>query len=149
MLCKPSKAIKEQLELIRTYSELIELPTFQERYEYLKLDGRVCDETFGFDRYLNQVFYRSPEWRRVRRDVIARDEGCDLGVPGCDIHGRLVIHHMNPISIEDIYKRNSDILNPEFLITTCRQTHDAIHYGADLTEYEYVERCPGDTCPWL
>ena len=133
---------------MRTYSELIKLPTFEERFEYLALEGYVGEETFGFDRYLNQIFYHLPEWRRVRRDVIARDGGCDLAIEGYEIHGRILIHHMNPILPEDIERRNPDILNPEFLITTCRKTHDAIHYGADLTEYEVQERFPNDTCPW-
>lgn len=134
--------------VIRTYSELIVIPTFEERFEYLKLNGVIGEETFGFDRYLNQVFYRSPEWKRVRRDVIARDMGCDLGIEGYDIHGLVLIHHMNPISLKDINDRNDDILNPEFLITTSRKTHDAIHYGADLPEYKLVERYSGDMCPW-
>lgn len=133
---------------MKRYSELIKLPTFKERFEYLSLDGIVGEETFGFDRYLNQVFYHSPEWRRIRREVIARDEGCDLGMKGFDIHGRVLIHHMNPILPEDIEKRNEDILNPEFLITTCKRTHDAIHYGAEAPEYEPITRFAGDTCPW-
>lgn len=133
---------------MRRYSELIKLPTFKERFEYLRLDGAVGVETFGFDRYLNQIFYHTPEWRRIRRDVIARDEGCDLGIEGYDICGRILIHHMNPILPEDINKRNPDILNPEFLIATCKRTHDAIHYGADAPEYEPVTRFAGDTCPW-
>ena len=133
---------------MKTYSELIKLPTVQERFEYLSLDGIVGVETFGFDRYLNQVFYHLPEWRRIRRDVIARDEGCDLGLDGYEIHGRILIHHMNPILPEDIENRNPDILNPEFLITTCKRTHDAIHYGAVAPEQEFVTRRAGDTCPW-
>ena len=133
---------------MRTYSELIQLPTFEERFEYLSLDGSVGVETFGFDRYLNQVFYHLPEWRRVRRDVIARDMGCDLGLEGYDIYGRVLIHHMNPILPKDIENRNPDILNPEFLITTCKRTHDAIHYGAAAPEQEFVTRTAGDTCPW-
>lgn len=133
---------------MRRYSELIQLPTFEERFEYLRLDGAVGEETFGFDRYLNQIFYHLPEWRRIRRDVIARDEGRDLAMDGFDIFGRVLIHHMNPIRPEDIERRNPDILNPEFLITTCKRTHDAIHYGADVPEYEPVVRFAGDTCPW-
>lgn len=133
---------------MRTYSELIQLPTFEERFEYLSLEGSVGVETFGFDRYLNQVFYHLPEWRRVRRDVIARDMGCDLGLEGYDIYGRVLIHHMNPILPKDIENRNPDILNPEFLITTCKRTHDAIHYGAAAPEQEFATRTAGDTCPW-
>ena len=133
---------------MRRYSELIQLPTFKERFDYLALDGAIGEETFGYDRYLNQIFYHLPEWRRVRRDVIARDEGCDLGLEGYEIHGRILIHHMNPILPEDIERRNPDILNPEFLITTCKRTHDAIHYGAEAPQQEFVTRHAGDTCPW-
>lgn len=133
---------------IRCYSELKELKTFQERFEYLKLDGSVGVETFGYDRYLNQIFYRDPEWKRIRREVIIRDEGCDLGILGYELRGMILIHHMNPITPDDIAKHNPDILDPEYLITTCRRTHDAIHYGAELPEYELKERKPNDTCPW-
>ena len=134
---------------IRTYSELIALPTFEERFKYLQLNGRVGEETFGFDRYLNQVFYRSDEWRRIRDEVILRDNGCDLGVEGREIHGRILIHHMNPITKEDILKRSDYLLNPEYLICTVKSTHDAIHYGDEnLLIKGPVERHKNDTCPW-
>ena len=134
---------------IRTYSELIKIPTFEERYEYLKLGGRVGEETFGFDRYLNQVFYKSKEWRSVRDYVINRDNGCDLGIEGHEIFGRILIHHMNPISKEDILRRSDFLLNPEYLISTIKNTHDAIHYGdKDLLIVAPVERTKNDTCPW-
>ena len=134
---------------IKCYSELMLLPTFQARYKYLRLNGEVGKETFGFDRYMNQFFYRSPEWRRVRDFVITRDEGCDLGIPGREIFGRIVIHHMNPIRPEDIRNRSDLLLDPEYLITTIHDTHLAIHYGDEhLLLQEPVERRPTDTCPW-
>lgn len=134
---------------IKCYSELMFLPTFQARYQYLRLNGEVGKETFGFDRYMNQFFYRSPEWRRVRDFVITRDEGCDLGIPGREIFGRIVIHHMNPIRPEDIRNRSDLLLDPEYLITTIHDTHLAIHYGDEhLLLQEPVERRPNDTCPW-
>lgn len=134
---------------IKCYSELIRLPTFQARYRYLRLSGAVGKETFGFDRYMNQFFYRSPEWKRVRDIVIARDGGCDLGIPGREIFRRPIIHHMNPISPEDIRDRKDFILDPEYLITTIHDTHLAIHYGDEtLLLQEPVERRPNDTCPW-
>ena len=134
---------------IKCYSELMLLPTFQARYQYLRLNGEVGKETFGFDRYMNQFFYRSPEWRRVRDFVITRDEGCDLGVPGREIFGRIIIHHMNPIQPEDIRNRSELLLDPEYLITTIHDTHLAIHYGDEhLLLQEPVERRPNDTCPW-
>ena len=134
---------------IKCYSELMLLPTFQARYKYLRLNGEVGKETFGFDRYMNQFFYRSPEWRRVRDFVITRDEGCDLGIPGREIFGRIVIHHMNPIRPEDIRNRSDLLLDPEYLITTIHDTHLAIHYGDEhLLLQEPVERRPNDTCPW-
>lgn len=134
---------------IRTYSELITLPTFEERFRYLQLNGAVGKETFGFDRYVNQKFYRSAEWRRVRDHVIVRDNGCDLGVEGYDIHGPILIHHMNPISIDDIYDVSEYLLNPEYLISTIQNTHNAIHYGdEDLLIKAPIERRRNDTCPW-
>ena len=134
---------------IKCYSELMLLPAFQARYKYLRLNGEVGKETFGFDRYMNQFFYRSPEWRRVRDFVITRDEGCDLGIPGREIFGRIVIHHMNPIRPEDIRNRSDLLLDPEYLITTIHDTHLAIHYGDEhLLLQEPVERRPNDTCPW-
>ena len=134
---------------IKTYSELITFPTFEERYEYLRLKGRVGEETFGFDRYLNQVFYKSKEWRSVRDYVIARDNGCDLGMEGYEIFGQILIHHMNPITKEDILERKDVLLNPEYLITTVKSTHDAIHYGdGSLLVASPIERRKNDTCPW-
>ena len=134
---------------IKCYSELILLPTFRERYQYLRLNGQVGKETFGFDRYMNQFFYRSPEWRRVRDFVITRDEGCDLAVPGREIFGRIIIHHMNPIRPEDIRDRSELLLDPDYLITTIHETHLAIHYGDEhLLLQDPVVRRPNDTCPW-
>ena len=134
---------------IRTYSELITIPTFKERFEYLRLDGTVGKETFGFDRYLNQVFYRSPEWKSIRDQVIVRDNGCDLGIEGHEIYGRIIIHHMNPLTMEDVLDRNPSIFNPEFLITTIHNTHNAIHYGDEnLLITAPIERSKNDTCPW-
>ena len=139
---------------IRTYSELITIPTFIERYRYLRLGGRVGEETFGFDRYLNQQFYKSDEWLRIRDYVILRDTGrndyCqDLGVDGYDIRGRILIHHMNPITVDDIIHRSDFLLNPEYLICTTKNTHDAIHYGnEDILIQAPVERRKNDTCPW-
>lgn len=135
--------------IIRTYSELITLPTFIERYRYLKLSGRVGEDTFGFDRYLNQVFYQSKEWRSIRDYVITRDNGCDLGMVGHDIYGRILIHHMNPITADDILKRSDLLLNPEYLICTIKNTHDAIHYSDEsLLITDPIERSKNDTCPW-
>lgn len=135
---------------IRTYSELIKLSTFEERYEYLKLGGAVGEETFGFDRYLNQVFYNSEEWKSVRSFVITRDQGCDLGIPDREIRGdKILVHHMNPITKEDIINRSDILLNPEYLITTVKNTHDAIHYGDENLLYQGpIERFKNDTCPW-
>ena len=134
---------------IRTYSELITLPTFKERYEYLRLGGRVGEDIFGFDRYLNQAFYKSEEWRSIRDHVITRDNGCDLGMEGHEIFGRILIHHMNPIRKEDIINRSDILLNPEYLICTIKNTHDAIHYGDEsLLVIAPVERRKNDTCPW-
>ena len=142
--------------IIRTYSELITIPTFEERYRYLKLDGRVGEETFGFDRYLNQRFYKyDKEWLAVRDYVILRDTGhndyCqDLGMPeGRDIHGRILVHHMNPITKEDILRRSKYLLDPEYLICTIKNTHDAIHYGDEsLLMTGPIVRTRNDTCPW-
>ena len=134
---------------IKTYSELSKIKDFKDRYEYLKLDGSVCDETFGFDRYLNQKFYKSDEWKKIREYVIVRDNGCDLGCPDHKIiDDKILIHHLNPIRKEDIINKNESILNPEYLITTTKKTHDAIHYGNDITINEYTERFENDTCPW-
>jgi len=136
-------------EIIRTYSELIKLPTFLERYEYLRIGNRVGQETFGFDRYLNQALYHSTLWRPVRDKVITRDLGRDLAMEGYEIHGKIYIHHMNPITKEDIVCFNDDIIDPEFLICTSFDTHSAIHYGDSSKIFTgLVERKPNDTCPW-
>lgn len=135
--------------MVRTYSELSELKTFQERFRYLQLGGLVGEETFGFDRYINQKFYMSKEWKSIRDSIIIRDCGCDLGVEGYEIHGRLYIHHMNPIAVNDIVDQTEFLLNPEYLICTSFNTHNAIHYGDEsLLITEPVERTPNDTCPW-
>ena len=134
---------------IRTYSELITFQTFKERYKYLRLRGFVGEETFGYDRYLNQVFYKSKEWMDIRKYVIIRDNGCDLGIPGHEIHGRILIHHMNPITKEDILNRSEFLLDPEYLISTIKVTHDAIHYGDEnLLIDSPIVRTKNDTCPW-
>ena len=135
---------------IRTYSELSKLKTFRERYEYLKLDGTVGEETFGFDRYINQMFYKSEEWKRIRNYVITRDNGCDLGIQDRKIVDSVIlVHHMNPITKEDIFNKNEILLDPEYLITTIKPTHDAIHYGDEsLLAEDLVIRSKNDTCPW-
>ena len=135
--------------MIKTYSELIRLPTFEERFEYLRLDGRVGEDTFGFDRYLNQLFYRSYEWRKIRDYVIVRDNACDLGVEGYDIYGKVLIHHMNPITARDIESRTDLLLDPEYLICVTHDTHNAIHYGDENLLFKApIVRRPNDTCPW-
>ena len=135
--------------IIRTYSKLIELPTFEERYRYLRIGGKVGEETFGFERYLNQKFYKSDEWKSVRRQVIIRDNGCDLGMEDREIYGRIIVHHMNPITSDDLIQRSDFLLNPEYLICTIKATHDAIHYGDEsLLLKPPVERTKNDTCPW-
>lgn len=134
---------------IRTYSELVSLETFEERYRYLSLRGNVGEKTFGFDRFMNQKFYASYEWRHVRRDVIARDLGCDLGFDGYEIHHRPVIHHLNPMTVADVRDSDPSILDPEFLITTTHDTHNAIHYGDEkLLAVPFTPRQPGDTRLW-
>ena len=137
------------MKTIRTYSELITIPTFEERYRYLRIGGRVGEETFGFDRYLNQLFYRSQEWRSIRDQVILRDNGCDLGIEGREIPSRIIVHHMNPLTMEDVVNRTEFLLDPEYLICTVKGTHDAIHYGDEsLLIKAPVERRKNDTCPW-
>lgn len=133
----------------RRYSELKQIKTYEERYEYLRVGGKVGETTFGFDRYLNQSFYKSVEWIRARREVIIRDNGCDMGLEGFDISGSIIVHHMNAISPEDLEHFNPDILNPEYLICVSVLTHKAIHFGdPNLLAKPYVERRPNDTCPW-
>lgn len=135
--------------MIRTYSDLIKTSSFIERFRYLALPGSVGSATFGFDRHVNQQFYRSRQWKLIRQHVIARDEGCDLGVAGFDIHDRILIHHMNPMGIEDIVEGNEAILDPEFLISTTHRTHNAIHFGDERQlPKPLVERRPGDTKLW-
>ena len=135
--------------MLRCYSELLQIPTFNERYEYLRLDGVVGEETFGFDRYLNQIFYNSQEWKDIRRKIIIRDNGCDLELDGYEIRGKILIHHMNPIRQQDILLRTDLVLNPEYLIATTLSTHNAIHYGDEkLLLTVPNERRKNDTCPW-
>lgn len=135
---------------IRTYSELITLPTFEDRYRYLRLKGRVGEETFGYDRYLNQILYqRSQRWKAIRDFVIIRDEGCDLGMYGYEIADKIIVHHMNPITIADIENERDYVFDPEFLISTSHNTHNAIHYGDEsLLIKAPIERYANDTCPW-
>lgn len=133
----------------RSYSELRRLNTFEERYDYLQLAGQVGAATFGFDRYLNQAFYRSSEWKSIRNRVIVRDEGCDLGVPGYEIYDRIYIHHMNPMTVEQVEHGDQAILDPEFLISTTHRTHNAIHYGDRSSLLSrHFDRQPGDTKLW-
>lgn len=134
---------------IRCYSEIIEIPTFEERFRYLQLNGSVGKDTFGFDRYLNQAFYQSKEWKRVRDFVILRDNGCDLGVDGYTIYSKVLIHHMNPITAKDIATMSNYLMNPEYLICVSHTTHNAIHYGDEsLIPKGPIVRTPNDTCPW-
>lgn len=131
------------------YRELSRLETFEERFEYLKLDGSVGEATFGFDRYINQEFYRSREWKSAREKVILRDGGCDLGIPGYELHGDLVVHHINPMTADDVVHGEEWIIDPEYLVTTSKLTHNAIHYGdASLLRRSYTARTPGDTKLW-
>lgn len=137
--------------IMKTYSELITLPTFKERFEYLKIGGAVGKETFGYDRYLNQILYTSDEWRNFRRDIIIRDNGCDLAYPGFEIPKgiKILIHHINPITVEDVINRDPKIFDPENVIATTLNTHNAIHYGdASLLTLAPLERSKNDTCPW-
>lgn len=147
MLCED--IVGMVMKMIRTYSELITFPTFEERYRYLRLEGKVGEDTFGFDRWLNQSFYKDREWRAIRDKVIIRDNGCDLGIPYREIHSRIIVHHMNPITKDDILYRSAFLLNPEYLICTVKNTHDAIHYGDEgLLIKVPIERTRNDTCPW-
>lgn len=133
----------------RSYSELLQFKTYEDRFRYLKLAGEVGKPTFGYDRYFNQRFYHSSEWRRVRNEIIVRDNGCDLGMPDYEIHGRIYIHHLNPISMDDLEIFDDDLLNPENLICVAYDTHNAIHYGNEqIFPLISQERTPGDTCPW-
>lgn len=136
--------------MIKTYSDLSRLSTVEDRFQYLKLGGAVGRDTFGFDRYMNQGFYRSAEWRYVRQTVIARDRGCDLGIEDYPIHDRVYVHHMNPMTVGDLTEFNEDVLNPEYLIAVTLDTHNAIHYGNTdpFERRRHVERAPGDTRLW-
>ena len=135
--------------MIRTYAEVITFPTFEERFEYLRLNGTVGEETFGFDRYLNQVFYHDPEWHKTRDRIIVRDCGRDLGVVGFELYGVILIHHLNPITKDDILNRAPKLFDPENLVCCSKRTHDAIHYGdRSLLYVAPIERTPNDTCPW-
>lgn len=141
--------MKKKTTGIKTYSELIEIPSFLERFRYLKIGGQVGKETFGYERYLNQILYKSGEWRRFRRDIILRDHGCDLACEGFDIYGKIIVHHIDPITVEDVLNRNPKVFDPENVISTSLNTHNAIHYGDEyLLMIEPVERRPYDTCPW-
>ena len=134
---------------IRTYSELITIPTFEERFEYLQLKGSVGKDTFGYDRYLNQVLYRSPEWKRLRNQIIIRDGGRDLACDGYDIYGKVLIHHLNPITVEDVLARSRKVFDPDNLVCVSHNTHNAIHYGdVDLLVTGPIIRTKNDTCPW-
>lgn len=134
---------------IRTYSQLSRIESFEDRFEYLKLGGTVGHATFGFDRHINQAFYHSSEWKNIRRNVVLRDNGCDLGVPGYEINGALLVHHINPVGVSDLIDHDMSVLDPEYLITTTQNTHNAIHYGdRSLLTVPFVERKQGDTRLW-
>ena len=133
----------------RSYSELIKLPTFEERYKYLRIGGKVGKETFGYDRYLNQILYTSDEWRSFRNPIITRDNGCDLGCKGFELHSRIIVHHINPITVEDVVNRNPKVFDPDNVICVSHNTHQAIHYGNEsMLPLLPVERSRYDTCPW-
>ena len=134
---------------IRTYSEIITLKTYEERFDYLKIGGQVGRETFGYDRYLNQILYNTKQWKKFRREIVIRDNACDLACEGYEINYRILVHHINPITVEDIINRNPMIFDPENAITTTHRTHNAIHYGdKNLLMLQPTERTPNDTCPW-
>lgn len=148
-LSKLCRSIEEVLDAMKTYFELITLDSFEKRLNYLKLDGIVGDSTFGSDRFLNQDFYRSVEWQRIRNFVIARDLGCDLAIDGYQIFGKIIVHHMNPIIQNDILQHSKNLVDPDNLICVSLPTHNYIHYGFDMEDpYKYIERKPNDTCPW-
>lgn len=140
---------KATITMTRTYTELVKMPTFEERYQYLKLNGKIGEELFGYARYLNQVFYQSSRWKKVRRQVIIRDNGCDLGIEGHDIYGTIYVHHMNPITLDMLRNDDPILLDPDNLICTSRNTHEAITLGDEsLLPSEPIIRRPNDTCPW-
>lgn len=135
--------------MTKSYSKMMSLPTFEERFNYLSLGGVVSELTFGHNRYLNQDFYHSMEWRRFRDHIIIRDNGCDLGIPGRDIIGKILIHHINPITVDDLVERRSNVIDPENVICVSHDTHNGIHYGSKIENTNgFVERKPNDTCPW-
>lgn len=136
--------------ITRCYEELLTFPTYAERLHYLRLLGSVGEETFGYDRHINQMFYRSKEWKRIRDIVILRDNGCDLGVEGYDISGKILIHHMNPLTVGDIQHSSANLMDPRYLICVSFATHQAIHFGIGLVNQMVMpkERTPNDTCPW-
>lgn len=138
------------MKKIKTYSELSKLKTYEERFKYLQIGGRIGIETFGYDRYLNQVFYNSPQWKKVRDQVIIRDNGCDLGLEGYTIPGKVIIHHINAITVDDVLEANPEIFDPEYLICVSHATHNALHYGDDTypLKFQVTERKPNDTVPW-
>lgn len=134
---------------IKTYSELIKLPTFEDRYRYLRIGGIVGEETFGYDRWINQMFYKNKKWLKIRDEIILRDGACDLGIKNREIHSVVYVHHMNPLTKDDILNQTDFLLNPEYLICTSYNTHNAIHYGDEsLLLKDYVPRSKNDTCPW-
>lgn len=135
---------------VKRYSEMVSLPTYEERFKYAKLEGQVGADTFGFDRYLNQQFYRSKEWKNLRDKIIVRDGACDLGVPGREIKGKIYIHHLNPLSKDDISESTERLFDPDNLVCVSQDTHNAIHYGDEsyLDRNKLIDRTPGDTCPW-
>lgn len=147
---KTSTDMETTMTKLRNYTELSKLRTFEDRFRYLLLDGSVSQDTFGFDRWMNQIFYRSAQWKRIRDRVIIRDNGCDLGVDGHDIYGKVLVHHMNPVTKEEIMSGSMRILDPEYLISVSMDTHNAIHYGdlSYLKRFVVAERLPNDTCPW-
>lgn len=135
--------------MIRTYSELMTIDKFEDRFKYLKMGGKIGEATFGYERYLNQIFYRCDEWKAVRREIIIRDDGCDLGHPDYSIKGIIIVHHLNPITIEDILNRDPKLFDPENLISAAKLTHNAVHFGDEsLLPKPLVERFKWDTCPW-
>ena len=150
MQCENTLDKVEVMKKIKTIDELFRLKTFDERFKYLEIGGRIGIESFGYDRYLNQQLYKSPMWRKVRDQIILRDDGNDLGVEGYPIKGQIMIHHINPISVDDVLDGNPDIFNPDYLICCSLKTHNAIHYGNEeyLSSLKYIERRPNDTIPW-
>lgn len=141
--------VRQMTRSIKTYSELITIPTYLERFRYLKIGGLVGKSTFGYDRYLNQILYTSDEWRSFRRDIIIRDNGCDLAADGFEIHGLMIVHHIDPITVEDILNRHPKVFDPENVVLTAHNTHNAVHYGDEsLLTLGPIVRMPNDTCPW-